>query len=225
MYKEALITYFKGDHLKITKICEKFGFNVKLYNKGNKDLGIKVKNIGVDVYDKFHFIVNNYYNLPDLLLFLTDTSFDDIKKKRVIDFVLENHYILYEKSGFLTGHIQRIKKDDIDFLLDEYKGKKLIKSLYRPYSLWFKKTINENINIKDTYVSKKGVFAVTKDLILSNPIEFYKKILSEIESSSFRGHDSEVTHYWERAYTELFCKNNTKLMFHNFSRYGPINDI
>ena len=115
MYKEALITYFKGDYLKITKICEEFGFNVKLYNKGNKDLGIKVKNIGVDVYDKFHFLVNNYHNLPDLLLFLTDTSFDDIKKKRVIDFVLENHYILYEKSGFLTGHIQRIKKDDIDF--------------------------------------------------------------------------------------------------------------
>ena len=225
MYKEALITYFKGDHLKISKICEKFGFNVKLYNKGNKDLGIKVKNIGVDVYDKFHFIVNNYYNLPDMLLFLTDTSFDDIKKKRVIDFVLENHYILYEKSGFLTGHIQRIKKDDIDFLLDEYKGKKLIKSLYRPYSLWFKKTINENINIRDTYVSKKGVFAVTKDLILSNPIELYKKILFEIESSSLSGHDSEVTHYWERAYTELFCKNNTKLMFHNFSRYGPIKDI
>jgi len=224
MYKEALITYFKGDYAKIIKICKKFGFNVKLYNKGNKDLGIKVKNIGVDVYDKFHFIVNNYDRLPDLLLFLTDTSFDDIKKKRVIDFVLENHYILYEKSGFLTGHIQRIKKDDIDFLLDEYKGKKLVKSLYRPYSLWFKKTINENINIRDTYVSKKGVFAVTKDLILSNPIEFYKKILFEIESSSFRGHDSEVTHYWERAYTELFCKNNTKLMFHNFSRYGPIND-
>ena len=74
MYKEALITYFKGDYVKITRICEKFGFNVKLYNKGNKDLGIKVKNIGVDVYDKFHFIVNNYDNLPDLLLFLTDTS-------------------------------------------------------------------------------------------------------------------------------------------------------
>lgn len=225
MYKEAILTYFKGDYENITSICEHFGFNVKIYNKSNKDLGIKVKNIGVDVYDKFHFIVNNYYNLPDLVLFLTDTSFDDIKKKRVIEFVLENHYILYEKSGFLTGHIQKINKDDIDFFLNKYKGKTLIKSLYRPYGLWFQKTINKNIKIGDTYVSKKGVFAVTKDLILSNPIEFYKKNLSEIESTSLSGHDSEVTHYWERAYTELFCKNNTKKMFHNFSRYGPINKI
>lgn len=222
MKKEAVLTYYKGNQKKITSICEGFGFNVKLYNKGKTNLGIKVKNIGVDVYDKFHFIVNNYYCLPDLLLFLTDTSFDDIKKKRVIEFVLSNHYILYERSGFLTGHIQKITREDIDFSINNYKGKELIKCSHRPYSAWFKKTINKTINIEDTFVSKKGVFAVTKDLILSNPIDFYIKILNEIEISSLSGHDSEVTHYWERAYTELFCKNNKKLMFHNFSRYGSI---
>lgn len=222
MYKKAVITYFRGDYKKISSICENYGFEVNFYNKSNNKFGINVKNIGVDVYDKFHFIVNNYYKLPDLVLFLTDTSFDDIKKRRVIEFVLDNHYILFDRSGFITGHIQKIKKDDINFLLDKYKGKELIKCEYRPYSNWFNKTINEKINIKDTYVSKKGVFAVTKDLIISNSFDFYKKILNEIESSSLSGHDSEITHYWERGYTELFCKNNKKFMFHNFSRYGPI---
>ena len=43
MYKEALITYFKGDYAKIIKICEKFGFNVKLYNKGIRIWVLKLK--------------------------------------------------------------------------------------------------------------------------------------------------------------------------------------
>ena len=56
--------------------------------KKNDYYGINVPNIVVDVFDKFHYIVDNYDDLPDIVLFLTDTSFDSIKKRRQIDFIL-----------------------------------------------------------------------------------------------------------------------------------------
>ena len=222
MNKLAVITYYNGNYKKIAKLCENLDFKVLFYNKRNDDFGLKVKNIGIDVYDKFHFIVNNYYNLPEIALFLTDTSFDTVKKKRQIEFILENHFILYERSGFLTGHISGIQDEDISFSLEIYKNKKLLKAKYRPFGLWLKERVLDFTDVENAFISKKGVFAVTRDLIMSRELDFYKEILSEIESASVEGHDSEVTHYLERAYVEIFCRNNKKLMFHNFCRYGPI---
>ena len=70
MNKLAVITYYNGNYKQIAKLCENLDFKVFFYNKRNNDFGLKVKNIGIDVYDKFHFIVNNYHNLPEIVLFL-----------------------------------------------------------------------------------------------------------------------------------------------------------
>ncbi len=51
---------------------------------------------------------------------------------------------------------------------------------------------------------------------------FYQDLLKEVEAHSELGHDSEVPHYFERAYVHLFCKNNLNLMFHNFKNYTDI---
>ena len=77
-----------------------------LYNKKNKDFGIPIKNIGVDTYDKLHFIINNYDKLPDIILFSTDNMLSEgDKKAKKIKYIVENINILKNKSGLLTGHI------------------------------------------------------------------------------------------------------------------------
>ena len=57
-------------------------------------------------------------------------------------------------------------------------------------------------------------------MILKKSKETYEKFLKEIEMNSVNGHDSEVPHYFERAYVELFCNNDKSLMFHDFKKYG-----
>lgn len=47
---------------KIRNKCTKFGFEVEIYNNSSSNFETRVRNIGVDAYDKFHLIVNNYGN-------------------------------------------------------------------------------------------------------------------------------------------------------------------
>ena len=109
MKKKALISHFEGDYKKIRKKCIEYGFEVEIYNSSESNVGEKVKNIGVDAYDKFHYILNNYNDLPEIILFLTDNIYKCQKKIRRFEYILDNHYLLYDKSGIITGHISKIK--------------------------------------------------------------------------------------------------------------------
>lgn len=220
-----LITCYNGEFKEIIKYIKnkRNDINVILYNKKNKDFGIPVKNIGVDAYDKLHFIINNYDNLPDIIIFSTDNILSEgNKKSKKLKYIIENINILKSKSGLLAGHIYKIPKNEIKFELSKYKNINIIRSSIKPYDKWFNTFINKNINVADTYSNKKSVFAVTKDLILSNSKDFYINLLKEVEKHSLNGHDSEVPHYFERAWVEIFCKNDISKMFHDEKTYGSI---
>ena len=219
---EALISVYEGNYREIQQECEKLDIKVTLYNKKNNEFGIPVKNIGVDAYDKFHFILNNYENLPDIIFFSTDSMFSTPKKIKKIRFILDHIDILKNRPGFLTGHIFKIPKSEIKYKLDKRFGIDIIPSSIRPFDKWFNHHINQDIDVSKIFICKKSTFAVTKDLILSNPKYIYQKFLEEIENHSINGHDSEVPHYFEMAYIELFCKNDTSLMFHDFKNYGSL---
>ena len=217
---KALISVYEGNYKRIEKECLKLGIEVVLYNKKNNKFGIPIKNIGVDAYDKFHYIIENYEKLPDIILFSTDNMFGNPKKARKIRYILDNISILKNRSGFLTGHIYKITDKEIKFTLNKRYGVEIIKSTLRPFDKWFNNFIDKNINVENIYVCKKSTFAVTKDLILKISKNTYKDFLKEIEKHSLSGHDSEVPHYFEMAYVEIFCKNNKSLMFHDFKTYG-----
>ena len=220
MQIKALISVYEGNYKKIEKECMKLGIEVVLYNKKNNKFGIPIKNVGVDAYDKFHFIIENYENLPDIILFSTDHMFGNPKKAKKIRYILDYIDILKTRSGFLTGHIFKIPEQEIKFTLDKRYGVEIIKSSVRPFDKWFNKIIDKDINVENIYVCKKSTFAVTKDLILKISKKNYEEYLREVEMHSVNGHDSEVPHYFEMAYVALFCKNDKSLMFHDFKTYG-----
>ena len=227
---KLLITCYEGNFNKIIDYIKKYNQDIEivLYNKKNNDFGIPVKNIGVDSYDKLHYIINNYENLPDIIIFSTDSMLSEGEKKsKKFKYIINNLSILKNKSGFLTGHIFKIPKESINFELKTYPKtqKEIIRSTIRPYQSWFYKFINNYFDIKDTYVCNKSTFAVTKDLILSNSKNYYIELLEEVEKHSVKGHDSEVPHYFERAWVELFCKNDISKMFHDDKTYGLVDSI
>tara|TARA_B100001059_G_scaffold109603_1_gene109666 strand:+ start:3679 stop:4356 length:678 start_codon:yes stop_codon:yes gene_type:complete len=220
-----LITCYNGDYNKIINYVKNKinNVNIILYNKKNKDFGVPVKNVGVDAYDKLHYIINNYDNLPDIIIFSTDSILsEDDKKAKKIKYIIENINILKNKSGLLTGNIYKIPKNNTTFELSNYKNIDLIRSTIKPYDKWFYTFINNNVDINNTYISKKSVFAVTKDLILSNSKNFYINLLKDVEKHSVNGHDSEVPHYFERAWVEIFCKNDVSKMFYDEKTYSSI---
>ena len=218
----AQLTYYDGDYKKIKRLCEKSGFEVIIYNKRNSDFGYPTKDFGIDAYDKMHFIINNYYNLPDIVFFTKDSVFTSYKKEKRFKFVLDNISVLFDRSGLLASHISKIQTSEVDFKIDKFRDIELLQASVRPFNAWFKEFINYDLDPYNILLCMKSIFAVTKDLILSNPIESYIKLIEEIEKNSVNGNDSEVPHFMERSYVELFCKNQKNLMFHNFKEYGQI---
>jgi len=226
---KLLITCYNGNYNTIIDYVKKSNQDIEivLYNKKNNNFGIPIKNIGVDAYDKLHYIINNYENLEDIIIFSTDNVLNEgNKKSKKFKYIINNLSILKNNSGFLTGHIYKIPKNETKWELCKQLSKRknvdLIRSTIFPYDKWFNTFINKNINIENTYTSKKSIFAVTKDLILSNSKEYYIKLLEEVEKHSVCGHDSEVPHYFERAWVEIFCKNDDSKMFHDDYTYGSV---
>ena len=116
-----------------------------------------------------------------------------------------------------------------DYYIHNNIKRKLYKSSIRPFDKWFNyfildnnKDIYNNRDIGKIYICKKSTFALTRDLILSNSKNFYLKLLGEVCKNSKMGHDSEVPHYLERSWVEIFCKNDVNKMFHDYNTYGKI---
>ena len=67
--------------------------------------------------------------------------FYDPKKQKKIKFILDNLHLLYQNSGFLTGHIYNIPPDECKFNLDYYIHNNIKRELYkssiRPFDKWF----------------------------------------------------------------------------------------
>ena len=222
---DYVVTYYNGDlniiREKVNFLKETTDYNINLiiYNKKDDNIGIKIKNIGVDSYTDIYHIIKNYNNLADITIFSTDSMYSTKKKIKKIEFIINN---IDKCNGFLTGHIIKNKKEH-NFTLDVYRNKKLIKSPIRPFIKWFQYYINKNKKITDyIYSCKKSTFAVTKECILSNSKEYYEMLLDHIEKYSNYGHDSEVPHYFERSWVELFCKDDVLKMYHNIDEYGKL---
>jgi len=221
---DFVVTHYDGNIDSIKKKINtlKLKVNLIIYNKKNNDYGIHLENKGVDAYDKMYHIINNYDNLADITIFTTDNVFTNKKKIKKINFILDN---LVSMDGFLTGHIIK-NKEEHSFTLDTYNKKKIILSPIRPFYKWFKHYINPlKDKSEDFYFCKKSIFAVSKELILSHSIDFYKNLLTHIKNYSVEGHDSEVPHYFERAWVEIFCGTDINKMNHDTNVYGNINAI
>lgn len=56
-----------------------------IYDKSNtleeSEKVLKVENVGYNIYDISHYIINNYHNLPDYVAFLEGNPFDHCKKE------------------------------------------------------------------------------------------------------------------------------------------------
>jgi hypothetical protein len=182
--------------------------NCIIYNKGN-NLNIKneiiLKNVGRESETYLHYIITNYDNLPDVIVF-TQARISDHKGKDDINYLIniKNNALYNSKSNnFLVHHdvgrdIHFDKKWNLRkegyYLKDNYKNNKPISFLE-----WFKTNININYpNPINIYLN--GIFAVKKEHIINKPIEYYKRLILEVNHHI----NSTEGHFFERSWYYIF---------------------
>ncbi len=203
---------------------------IHLYNKGteimdediinNKNIKIyKLPNVGKCDHTYLYHIINNYNNLPELIIFLPasfyymnfkrskglriikDTKekekpvFPTIKLNNKNYIKLYNFKMNYFKTRFKVNQIINNKKNNNPF--------KLKLSPIRPYGEWFKKILDEKKHkscYDCDYVIYTGMFSVRREMLLKYDIDLYKKFICYIDDDI----NPEAGHYIERIWACLF---------------------
>jgi hypothetical protein len=183
--------------------------NCIIYNKGerlNIDNEIMLDNIGRESHTYLHYIITNYNNLPDVLVF-TQARISDHRGSDDINYLinLKNEAFTSEKSYPYDIHEHRAEhscwnkdwnknKDNTYYLHNNYLNNKHILFID-----WFL----ENIDSKYPDPIKiywNAIFAVKKNLILKHPLEYYKKLILQVSHNS----NPVEAHFFERSWYYIF---------------------
>lgn len=182
--------------------------NCIIYNKGNKlniYNEILLENLGRESETYLHYIITNYYNLPDVVVF-TQARISDHKKGADINYLIniKNQALNYSKSTNFIMHNDLGKsihwdkewnlRQDGFFLKGNYKNNNPITFLE-----WFKSNININYP-NPICIYANAIFAVKKENIINKPLEYYKKLTLEVNHHI----NSTEGHFFERSWYYIF---------------------
>lgn len=195
-------------------------YNMVVYNKGPNDnfemtsniiKTVPLQNVGRCDHTYLYHIVNNYDNLAEITVFLPGSCNMQNKKEKATR-LLEN--IEKSKTAIFisdTTH-KNVKTDLYDFTLDEWVSSdesnksinaesSLDKSKIRPFGKWYESNFGDSVVKHVTYL---GIYSVSKHDILQHPLEHYKNLMIQLETSS----NPEVGHYMERSWAAVFHPMN-----------------
>lgn len=205
----------------LTNIAQPFNkYRTTIYNKGPNDNFqkhssiksiVKLDNLGRCDHTYLYHIVNNYDNLAEITVFLPGSCNMQNKKEKAIRLIET-----IEETGsavFISdSKHENVKTELYDFVLDEWvcsddanksinNEKTLDKSKIRPYGKWYESNFG---NLKITNITRMGIFSVSKKDILQHPLDYYKNLMVQLETSS----NPEVGHYFERSWAAVFHPMN-----------------
>ena len=182
--------------------------NCIIYNKGTR-LGfnneIILENVGRESETYLQYIITNYDNLPDVVVF-TQARISDHKGSDDVNYLIniKNQALSNTKSDNLLIHNDigdnicwdkewNLRQDGY-FLKDNYKNNRPITFLE-----WFKMNISADYpNPIKIYCN--AIFAVRKECIINKPIDYYKKLVLEVNHHN----NPSEGHFFERSWYYIF---------------------
>lgn len=194
---EFVIARYNEDISWLNPIIDKCTI-INKYN--NKDL----PNVGRESDTYLWYIINNYYNLPDIIIF-SQARISDHVKSNSHEFLLKlyNEAKLYGKSLPSTHHYW--KNYFTNYIWGPKFDKRTLLYLYvkrrNPmlFYEWFMKFINP-IYPDPIKIYKNGLFAVKKELILKHDINYYITLRNELQYDN----NPIEGHYFERSWYYIF---------------------
>lgn len=205
---------------------KKYSSNVLIINKGDNIEGIENQifypNVGREGHSYYKYIVDNYDNLDDYIIFLQGNPFDhtpniinildninDIYNKNKEDFmnILINTYINYtvincETNNYNNIYINDVKNSNFIYISQyinntsirtEEKLWEKCKTIRDSYEKIFDKKIDDDLK----FIYGAGAqFLVSRESILKHPKEYYEKFykLLEYNSDPIEGYTIERFH-------------------------------
>ena len=182
--------------------------NCIIYNKGNKlniENEICLKNVGRESETYLHYIITNYKNLPDVVVF-TQAKISDHKKNADVNYLIsiKDSALKYSKSTDFYRHnyigndknwgkTWNLRKDGY-YLKDNYKNDNPITFLE-----WFKNNIDTNYP-NSFCIYQNGIFAVKRENIINKPVDYYKKLILEVNHHI----NPSEGHFFERSWYYIF---------------------
>lgn len=187
------------------------------FNKNNVERIIKLHNIGRCDHTYLYYIIENYNNLSDIIVFFPgsiDIEYKKIKAKNILIDIIK-----YKKAVFRGIHVDNIKDIFYDFHLEKWKSthkdnfaindeENLQLSFIRPFGKWFEHYFQNDPNANNSnWLTFWGIFSISKNDILQHPIERYLPLLINLSCGS----NPEEAHYTERSWGVIFGPlNNTE---------------
>jgi hypothetical protein len=192
-----------------------------IYNKGSDDnyeknantlRTVNADNLGRCDGTYVRYIVENYDDLPEVMVFLPGSANMDNKYNKLIKLIekvrgSENSsvYVNYPDPGSEPPNLHGL----YNFQLDHWSSSNsennqknsetvLTPAKIRPYGKWYEHHFGEFDDHSNTGIF--GLFAVSKMDVLKRPKEFYQDLLEQLEVSS----NPEVGHYCERCWAKIF---------------------
>lgn len=180
-----------------------------IYNKGDKlniSNEIPLNNVGRESHTYLHYIISNYENLPEIVLFSQAKISDHIKEDSILYFnKLIDDAKIHGKSKPLYSYNNTCKDKLYDWgpewNLNNYHVINIpyLNNKKISYKNWF---IN-NIRLEypePIYIYCNGIFAVRRDIILKNSKEYYKKLIKQCEYNI----NPIEGHFFERSWYYIF---------------------
>jgi hypothetical protein len=182
--------------------------NCVIYNKGyplHMDNEHFLPNMGRESDTYLHYIITNYHQLPDAVVF-TQARIADHKGKDDVNYLLnlKNEALLYSKSQTVHVHHDYGRctsfdgtwnlREDGYFLRDNYKNNNPV-----VFIDWFKEHIQPEYP-DPILIYGSAIFAVRKELILQHPLEYYEKLRLEVNHHI----NPAEGHFVERAWYYIF---------------------
>jgi hypothetical protein len=183
-----------------------------IYNKGSP-LNIKneimLENVGRESDTYLNYIITNYDKLPDVVIF-TQANISDHGMANDVNYLLsiansantnkksKNYSTNYLKHNDDAGEYScfdgkwNVLKDGTYFLNDNYKNNVPV-----AFDDWFREHIQPDYP-NPIHIYCNAIFAVKKELILRNSVEYYKRLILEVNHhiNSTEGHFLERSWYY-----------------------------
>ena len=193
--------------------------NIHIYNKINNKYkparfrnNLMLRNIGKCDHSFLTHVVNNYARLTEWTLFMTPRYKKHLLQhiepliKSPLDlfqFCDKSMWLLSAKAYFSP------KCQDLDYFCRDYRLTKYVGSVLRAnksnltFGEWMEKFVepkfDDYVRREGAHVNFGGTFCYSKKRILSRPLEYYKSLMTQFDAN-----DSEVAHFFERAWYYIF---------------------
>ena len=181
--------------------------NCIVYNKGEKlniENEIILENVGRESETYLHYIITNYDNLPDVIVF-TQARISDHKGLDDINYLIniKNEAFCNSMSQNFSIHNDVGRCMHFDKTWNLREDGYYLKDNYKTTPITFLDWFRTNIDIhypNPIYFYCNAIFAVKKENILNKPIDYYKKLILEVNHHV----NSAEGHFFERSWYYIF---------------------